>query len=211
LEGVKALEDIESGINTDPDHWERINILSRYVDPNMNHQISDVHYKVRGKNENDIYTLVYDNTSMSRVSSLDVEERVVMSTYDLYGYKPICDNMSYGSGSCRLKVKKNNCVIIEAFNVADHTPGEGRIDIRVQTFRNLTAIGLFSSIPWLLSVLVSLCCYFCCYSDSTSSSSHGKEEENDLEEPLLLSQEKNDHDDVEFLQPPTVPDQAVPL
>lgn len=119
LKGAKALEEIQKGTNTDPSHWDDIAVVTRHIKPSTPSSRSDVHYVVRGSEDNDIYTLAYDNDSNTRVSSLDVETDLVLSTYDLYGYQPSCDNMSsYWNSSCRIAATKKNCVILEAFSVA---------------------------------------------------------------------------------------------
>jgi len=252
LKGAKALEEIQKGTNTDPSHWENIAVVKRHIKPNTPSYVSDVHYVVRGSEDNDIYTLVYDNDSNTRDSSLDVETDLVLSTYDLYGYQPACDNMSsYWNSSCRIAATKNNCVILEAFSVADDNESEktaetmgqeqrrrrdesvdptngggsetGFIRLKIDTYRNWTLIGILSTIPWFLSVVVFGCwnCCFCCFGtclccvccccpsspgSNTNNDTNNDNDNTDLEEPLL-PQQGNDRIDPEEMErpPPTAP------
>ena len=220
LKGIDALRDIQTGRNTDPDHWESIAVAKRFVTPTTSTSNNDVHYKLRGA-DNDIYTLVYDNASMQRDSSLDVESDLVMSTYDLAGYTPRCDNMMWrgagGNGdSCRLSATRDDCVVLEAFSTSGNHDGDRVILLRVEAWGQWMTIGGWSVVPLMLSCvacalhwLVVLCC---CKGSTRAGGDMNDGDDAAAAEPLLSEVGRNGSDGEYQLPPPMAPleDQLMP-
>ena len=209
LKGADALRDIQTGRNTDPSHWEKIAVLKRYITTSSGPRSNDVHYKVRGA-DNDIFTLVYDNASMQRDSSIDIESDLVMTTYDLGGFTPRCDNMKWRAGnygdSCRVKARRDDCLVLESFSVAGDDGVERVISFHIDASRQWTAIGLWSAVPLALSCIICvLRCLVgsCCGSNMDPDASSA----GDVAEPLLSGLERDpDGTDLsvteEFARPP---------
>jgi len=163
LKGAQALEEIQTGANTDPDYWERIAVTKRHVKVGS----SSLHYQIVGKRDDgdNIYTLVYDNESSSFVSSVDVRTDIVLTTHDLSGHRPICDHMRQYD-SCRVSASQQDCILIEAFQIneedeekksqllLDETTDIGTISLQIDTYRNWKSIALYSTIPLLVSVFI---------------------------------------------------------
>lgn len=173
LHGAKALKEIQTGTNVDPDYWERIAVAK-------SHDTSNRYFQTvtSGWDYDNIYTLVYDNESTSLVSSVDVKTDIVLTTHDLSGHTPICDHMRIGY-SCRVAANRADCIIVEAFSVSDDQQQNerkkevdplldenadsdtGTISVRIETSRNWKKIAVFSTIPLSVSVLVSVLIYIC--------------------------------------------------
>ena len=162
LEGAKALEEIQTGENVDPNHWERIAVTLAHT---VGHGHTDSAYVQTSTNNifsyDNTYTLVYDNQSAHRVSSVDVKTDIVMTTHDLHGYNPACDHMRTGD-ACHAYATRNDCIILEAFAVREESEedrledGEGdkTISLRIETYRDWKSIAIYSSIPLTISVLI---------------------------------------------------------
>ena len=220
LKGQDALHDIQTGHNTDPAHWESIAIAKRFVKPSTHPRDDDVYYKVRGPS-NDIFTLVYDNGSTQRESSIDVETDLVLTTYDLSRSTPWCDNMRWwgrdGGDSCRFSANKDDCLILEAFSSVEQIKdeplaannaddGSQVISLKVEAFRQWSKIWIWSAAPLVVSsltcivlFLVTCCRQGCCPGGSTSDN-----DAEDVRQPLL-SQEVQESDYIEHRPPPTNP------
>ena len=171
LEGAKALQELQDGTNVDPNHWERIAVAK--AGPHGGNAFFKLTNTYKPDN---IYTLVYDNQSTHRVSSVDVETDIVMTTNDLHGYNPACDHMRTGD-ACHVYASRSDCVILEAFAVQEEDgieeEGEGdkTISLRIETYRDWKSIAIYSTIPLAISVFYLWGCIFyccCCKRNQTS-------------------------------------------
>ena len=102
--------------------------MKRYVTM-ADSQTQKVHYTV---SSSDMYILMYDNGSMSRDASLDIQSDLEITTYKLVG-APQCDYMKGPQDDCWImrRPHQHDCIIVEAFQVspnqleedaADHPP-----------------------------------------------------------------------------------------
>jgi len=189
LHGAKALQDLQTGSNLNPDYWERIAVVQSYGNKNTEYQTP-----TRGSSwdYDNIYTLLYDNESDIRLSSVDVKTDISLTTHNLNGYTPSCDYMTIDD-SCNVVTNPNNCIIVEAFsvnndgelldqeekeeteeekedqeallhekNIATTTTtddGNKTISIRIETYRNWTKLIVLSSIPLFISISICLFLY----------------------------------------------------
>merc|ERR1712176_246676 len=223
LKGAQALKDIQTGINTDPNHWERIAVKKSHLQAGTR---TSLHYQTTRRDDNDnIYTLVYDNESTRSISSIDVQTDITFTTHDLSGYRPICDDMRQYD-SCRAPASRQDCIIMEAFSIDDQ--GEksqhpltnitasdvGTISLQIDTYRNWKKITLLSFIPLFVSLFIYSCIFV------WKNICHRNESDNDHERALTESllppaedveAEESNMDRPPPTAPPHAPEAVIPV
>jgi hypothetical protein len=220
LRGEQSLEDIQTGTNIDPDHWEDTAVLKRYAE---NGEESYFFYQTSYWKDQDggdnIYTLVYDNASRRDVSSLDTQTDIVLSTHDLSGYRPSCDNMRRYGDACKIDYSSSqDCVILEAFSVdekddpeidalsepsAIETSDDRTISLTIESYRDWENIFFFSAaIPLFVSVLVYGFLSLRSCSSALRNNNETNDSEEDLIEPLLPPEDAGAGDGSQNLSPP---------
>jgi hypothetical protein len=229
LRGEEMLYDLQTGTNIDPARWEAEALVKRRLTPSSSRS-SNVFYRVPPPN-NDIYILLYDNGSEQRFSSFDVQSDLELTTFDLRGATPRCDNMRWwknGGDSCRVSASQNDCLVLEAFStssssalsltdeseqnnntVATNLHEEQVVALRVEAIRHWAAIWLWSGIPVALATIfctVRMFVMWCCSQCSASVNV----ESGGLDEPLLSTTiEGNEYNVDEVHRPPPLNPQHI--
>lgn len=136
LKGAKALEEIETGSNTDPRHWDKIAVAKAKV---TSGQAKHISYQRSSwdKDQDNIYTMVYDNPSKRYMSEVDITTSFVLTTHALKPNDIKCDHMDPRYHDyCTLSVSRNDCIIVEAFT-ADGSSGFKTVTLDVEIFTDL--------------------------------------------------------------------------